>query len=212
MKRFLSLSALSLCFALAAQATVTTTGPFVGTLQEDFESVTPVFHVPSVSVMGGALTISSATNEVGVYQGGWGLGNKGSLSNSSATFGFGNDGSSNAYSFLFTAAVYAFGGYWNTAWIGSTLDVAFYDSGNNLLGTDSWLTPNNNVLNWHGWSSTVGIARIDVLAGNSASNESIAFDNLQANPVPVTTVPDTGSTLGLLGLVLAAMVTLRRRR
>ncbi|HWA28701.1 MAG TPA: VPDSG-CTERM sorting domain-containing protein [Lacunisphaera sp.] len=209
MNRVKSLPLIAVCLALATSASaITVTGPFVGTLQEDFESVTPVYHVPSVTVMGGELTISSPSSLVGVYQGGWGLGDKGSLNAGSTTIGFGNDGNSATYSFNFTNAVTDFGGYWNTAWIGSSLDLAFYDAGNNLLGTDSWITPNNNILNWRGWSSSVGIARIDVLPGNHLSNESIAFDNLQAN---VAAAPDSGATAALLGLALVGLAALRRK-
>jgi hypothetical protein len=211
MKSLYRLPLIAMCLSVAAHATVVVSGPFVGSLQEDFESQAPVFHVGSANVMGGALTLTSASNQVGIYQGGWGLGDKGSLNNSSPTFAFGNDGTSNAYSFVFTSAVSDFGGYWNTAWIGSTLDVAFYDVGNNLIGSDSWLTPNSNTLSWRGWSSTVGIARMDVLAGGTYSNESIAFDDLHANLAGRVRVPDSGSTLGLLGLVLVAVAAVRRK-
>lgn len=186
------------CFGVVANAQISVVGPFTGALQENLESQTEVFHVGSVSIMGGEMTVASATDEVGIYSGGWGLGNKGSL-NYSGKILFANDGTKNPFSITFTNTVSDFGGEWNAADFNNDITYSFYDANNNLIGTDVFVTPFNNVLNWRGWHSTVGIKRIDVSGG-----ESIPMDNFQANLVPEP------ASLIALGLGLAAVA--RRRK
>jgi hypothetical protein len=198
---------LGLLFAAHTTYALVVCDPFVGTLQEDFNSQPLLAYMPSLTVMDGEITLTSETYFVGIRHSWWGFGNKGSMYNDLATwpgdpYGFGNDTTSVPFSFVFTTPVIQFGGEWNSGIIGSHITFTFYDDLGSLIGTDVWLTPTNAVLhsplNWHGWSSTEGIKRIDV-------TESVAtvFDNLQVViPEPTTWKLTVIGSLAVLGLLV----------
>jgi len=208
MLRFVSLLALASCALSAHSQIAVLASPFTGAHQEDFSSLPVQIDVPSVSIMGGFATLTSPVSQAGVYNvpSDYSLNAKGSLSSSTGNFGFGNDGSNAPFSFEFSAPVLRFGGYFNATSLNAATNAttpmtfSFFDAGGALIGTDVWVTPDNNLLNWRGYSSTVGISRIEI-----SGTYSVPFDDLQADSV--SSVPGP-----LAALPFALMAIKRRKR
>jgi hypothetical protein len=192
----------------SVQAQLTAIGPFSGGLSEDWESIPAVFgyfYPPPVDIMGGAARVAD-TPGLAVRSEGWdSLGTSGSPVRAA-------DGSQYAYlsagtaTFTFDQPVWQFGGFWGSYTGGSAGDpqvfhLEFFDELGAALGPMEFdyshsLAPDGE-LDWHGWSSTKGIKRIEL----STTWYSIV-DGLQAN-VPEPAAFTWVAGFGLLGFCLS---------
>lgn len=200
------LTSLALITFVRSFAALTPIGPFVGELSESFESFEN-YNVdadhrldPVTQIMGGAATISYNIAQIYEPSAGAGFGLNENVPAEVAdgtkglAYSFAN--SNNGYFVItFNQPVYEFGGYFG-----------FYTAsggGGTINGESIWMTnlfPNSGTLEWHGWRSDVAIQRIEL------SGIYNTMDALQAN-----TVPDSGATVGLLGLALLSLAALKRK-
>lgn len=226
---FLFLTAL---FALSvwvgtASATITPTGPFIGTYSETFESFQTYIQSASLlpegtSLMGGFATISSLNQDMGIYNNinlpisdpssyyldapfAWSLSYAGV---SDGTQGLALGSSGDAATITFSSAVTAFGGYF-----GANYGTGSGSSGNIIFNfsdgsSDSFIynDPNANGTNyspltWDGWDFSTGITSVTI------SSDYLAMDGLQAS---VSTVPEP-TTISLVALGLLGAMAIRRR-
>ena len=195
-------SAAALLLCSNASATLSSIGPFSGSMSETWESfndyLTTNFHyLPDpTSIMGGGATISSP--RMAVYNpntaANFGLGSSGSALISDGVHGMGLDNPAQTATITFANPVGDFGAYWgaNTPPNPSTVSLAFSD-GSLANFTYDHSSGNPGVLEWHGWHSTVGITSV------SYSGDYVVVDGLQANPVPEPGM----ALLGALGVGLA---------
>ena len=195
--------------AAAAQAQITSTGPFTGNISEDFESFVIGLQPSPRTIMGGAATVTNPN--LYVYESGdWTLATSGEALTSDGVKGLGFDGNPSSATITFSSPVTSFGAYWGAPTGGTfpepaTVSLSFFDVNNAPIGTESFTynRPGDGVLEWHGYQSATPIQRIDY------SGYSVVTDGMQG----VTAVPEPG-TLGLLsaGLLPLAGAALRRRR
>lgn len=198
-------------FAQAVQASLLTISPFSGTYTETWEtfpttSVTETFLPDPTVIMQGAAIISNP--HMATYQtdfNGCSLGDSGYSLASDGVKGMCLVGFSETATIIFNTPVVDFGAYWGAATSPSLgnpalISISFFDSDNQLLSTElvNYSRPNDGVLEWHGWNSTIPIKRI------TYSEDHVTIDGLQANPVPEPT------TLGLL--CIGGMFSALRRR
>ncbi|MBS1716035.1 MAG: PEP-CTERM sorting domain-containing protein [Armatimonadetes bacterium] len=202
------LSALVLA-TVSAHAVINPIGPFVGSMNDDFESYqdyNSTGGLGSLAVMGGGATFASNGGaQVWIYDvnvATWGLGGYGSALTTSGDQGLGlyNNGSPIDVNLNFTTAVKRFGGYMaSDSNLNGITTVDFYDAAGALMGSDTFGTGSNAMV-WFGWESTGnGIASIKF--GN---NLAPVMDDIQADVVPE---PAT-----LLAFGLGALALRRRRR
>lgn len=207
-----------LAFALAAtcaSAQLSSTGPFVGAFNDDFESYPPYGSsgaLSSLGIMGGGATMSSnpiTSTQVWIYDtggSGWGLGANGSATVNSGLQGMGlyNNAAAINTTLQFSTGMTRFGGYFavevDSAGT-STLTLSFFDSSNNQIGATQSITSGSNAMIWYGWNSTIAIDHINFGGGAIAP----VMDDFQADPVPEP------ATMTALGLGLAALLARRRR-
>jgi hypothetical protein len=102
----------------------------------------------------------------------------------------------------FAAPVDSFGAYWGagTATTPTTVSLLYSDRS---TASFSYLRPDDGVLEWHGWSSSVGIS------GVTYSGDFVVIDGLQAGGT--ASVPDAASTSALLFIALGVLEGLRRK-
>jgi len=225
--------AMGICVVAApvANAQVSASGPFVGTLQESFEKFTDFVHTspifsfePSpVSVFGGAASLTGNSFFVFNPTAGsnfrlWTSGND--ATPNAGVQGMGVANLSTDSTFTFATPIYSFGGYFG-ARTGvnpgnnsqSTADPAamtmkFFDNTNTQIGaTQTWNYSRtgfaDGLLEWHGFISTVGATK--VVVGSPAL---YAYDNLQA-----ASVPEPGIMASLIGAgTIGGLMVIRRRR
>lgn len=218
---FAILALIAMTMTSGAQAQLSGTGPFIGSLTEDWESfanylVHPTFYLSDpTSIMGGGATISNPL--MAVYQPGsasFGLGTSGLASVSDGVKAMGIDSYAQTTTIVFSSLVNAFGAYWGAATgFGfpdpNTVEVSFFDASDNLIDvaqtfTYSKSSDGSGALDWHGWTSTVGIKKV-VYKGDY-----VVIDGLQAN-IAMAPVPE-GGTLASLGLFLGLGAFGLRRR
>ncbi|MBS1718227.1 MAG: PEP-CTERM sorting domain-containing protein [Armatimonadetes bacterium] len=200
--------------ALASSALAfSNVGVFSGSLNDNFESY-PDYNnggtYTSMAVMGGAATFTGNPDGspgmwvVNVNTTFWGLGGNGSGGANSGvqSLGFYDGGIGPTITLTFANAVTDFGGYWQTCDSNyGNVNVSFYDAGNNLIGTDSWVQA-GNAFQWRGWSDAGGIKTM-VLTGNSAP----IVDDITANGA----VPEPAS-MAALGLGIATLIRRRAKK
>lgn len=180
---------------------------------ESFETTYGIenFFLPSPSAVLGTMAIIQ-NDGMEVYQSAntqslFGLGTSGIAQTSDGIKGMAVVGLAQTVILDFLAPQLAFGAYWG-AWTHpvfgtdpAILNIEFYDSGNQLVGTDSFTysrsIQHDGLLEWHGWSSDVAFSRI-VYSGDYP-----VIDGLQATTIPEPAV--------IFPVALAAML-LRRRR
>lgn len=138
----------------------------------------------------------------------FGLGNSGNAQVSDGVKGMGLNGFGETAVITFEMPILTFGGYWG---VGTgdpvpdpnTVTVAFYTPDGGLIDTVGFLYSHSDNgdggLDWHGWSSSTAIGRIEY------TGDFVVNDGLQASLVPA---PGAVALLGLAGL----FGTRRRRR
>lgn len=200
--------------AVSANATLTTIGPFSGTLSETFESFSnyaagPFNQPEPFLVMGGNASFDSALDDLVIYDpvnASFGLGGSGGAQVSDGVQGMGmNFGPNDSWTLMFVSDTNDFGAFWGAATSGGPVitGVEFYDSSNVVVGSTSFAydheTTSDGVLEWNGWNSDVAFRSVKV-TGNY-----VVIDGMQAtNAVPE---PATMSVLAL-----GALAMLRRRK
>ena len=106
----------------------------------------------------------------------------------------------------FVNPVFDFGAYW-----GAGTDASFPNPATVVLSfSDGSLAaflysrsgPNDGLLEWHGWNSTIGIT------GVSYTGDFVVIDGLQAN---TTVVPEASTWFAGIGVSLAALGTFVRK-
>jgi hypothetical protein len=205
----------STIFALAASFTsllstsaVTSITPFTGTYSETWESFANYgqggFHsLPNpTTIMGGFAEISN--NAMLIYEpgvAGFGLANSpAQVSDGAKGMGINLGGSSTTI--LFDFPMESFGAYWGAAnGFGFTGDVSLAFSDGSTASFN--FTSLSGALEWHGWSSALGISSV------SYTGDFVVIDGLQANAL--VSVPELSSSLGLLGLALAGLGVFGRK-
>lgn len=189
--------------------------PFVGDLAETWEGFPNYKKDPDrflddpTAIMGGHASISNPFMHV--YEPGladFGLGNSGNAQVSDGVKGMGLNDFAQTAVITFDTPVFSFGGYWG---VGTgdpvpdpnTITVAFYTPDGGLIDTVGFLYSHSDNgdggLDWHGWSSSTAIGRIEY------TGDFVVNDGLQASLVPA---PGAVALLGLAGL----FGTRRRRR
>ncbi|MBX7135976.1 MAG: PEP-CTERM sorting domain-containing protein [Fimbriimonadaceae bacterium] len=195
------LIACALIGASAASAQLTSVGPFSGTAFESWETQ-PVFQfLPSYSAFGG----SASVNQIGPGQGvhittGWGFFNSIFPYDSAHFLG----GAGVNYAFDFNTPAMAFGGYWGTNADAAGATAKFFDANNNQIDATQAIGAPIGQWQWNGWTSTVGIKRVEIYANNGWGGF-IMSDALQYSAVPEP------ATLAVLGLGIIAVVRRRRK-
>lgn len=202
--------------SIPIRASVVPIGAFSGTYTETWESFPEnlsheTFLSNPTSIMQGAATISNST--MTIYDTDFSncaLGTSGYSGASDGVKGMcvtDGPGYSDTVTITFNTPVIDFGAYWAAATSPAQgnpalISLSFFDVSNQLIDTEAFsYSRSSNVdglLEWHGWSSTVPLKRI------TYSEDRVAIDGLQANPVPEP------ATVGLF--CLAGMFLLRRRR
>jgi hypothetical protein len=175
--------------AITSHAAISPIGPFSGTYSETWESFPNVGNASSptylnnpTDIMGGFASISSPV--MGVYE--IGTSAKFSLAPpaisanvSDGTKGMGLDGLRTSASITFDSPVKRFGAYWGAGFgfDGQTgqVKLTFSDG-----STTSFFYANpTGDLEWHGWSSDVGITKV------TYAGDDVVIDGLQADADPV---------------------------
>ncbi|MEP6754173.1 MAG: PEP-CTERM sorting domain-containing protein [Chthonomonadales bacterium] len=225
-------TALGICslVAPAANAQVSASGPFVGTLQESFEGFQDFtthggFQASPTSVFGGAATLSDTGSmfvfkpSAGVNFRLWSSGDDAMPNQGVQGMGIANTGDNSVFNF--STPIYSFGGYFG-ARTGQNphgeqapnadpapFAISFFDALNNQIGaTQTWTYSRtgfaDGLLEWHGFISTTGFKKIVV----SSPNTLYAYDNLQA-----ASVPEPGVMVSLIGAgTVGGLIVIRRRR
>ena len=205
----------TLVVAGAAQGgSVTEIDPFVGHFTETWEGFLnyqqdPDFYLDNpTAIMGGIGSIANAW--MVVYEPGagatFGLGSSGSAQVSDGTKGMGVNNPNQTVVITFELPIFSFGAYWGAATDAgfpnpNTVDVAFYDFNGGLIDAVAFQYSHSDSgdggLDWHGWSSTTAIGRVEF------SSDFLVIDGLQV------LVPAPGA-VALLGL--GGLLGFRRRR
>jgi len=189
-----------------------TIGPFVGSVDEDFESFNTYNINPysSGTFFSGLATFTSTTNGDVLWviddgtNAGWGLGGNGSaqIHGGLQAGGLFNNDNTQALEIVFSTPVSRFGGYFATvdeAFPDAPLRFEFYDTSNSLIGTFLMYTTSSDYV-WAGWDHAPGISRI-VMMNNLAP----VMDDLQTDLVPEP------ASMTALGLGLLALLRKRRK-
>lgn len=192
---------------------ITEIDPFVGDLTETWEGFPnyqdgPFFLDDPTDIMGGNASISNPF--MVVYEPGagatFGLGSSGSAQVWDGTKGMGVNLGDQTVVITFDLPIFSFGAYWGAATRAgfpdpNTIDVAFYDLDGGLIDTAAFQYSHSETgdggLDWHGWSSTTVIGRVEF------TGDFVVIDGLQA------LVPAPGA-VALLGL--GGLLGFRRRR
>jgi len=202
--------------ATGASAQLSSTGPFAGAFNDDFESYNDYSisggGLPSLGIMGGGASMVSnpgTSAQVWIYDvntATWGLGANGPALANSGVQGMGlfNGGSAMNTTLKFTTGMMRFGGYFaveNDSTSTNTLTLSFYDASNAQIGATQSISSSSNAMVWFGWNSTIAIDHIDFGGGAIAP----VMDDFQADAVPEP------ATMTALGLGIAALIARRRR-
>jgi hypothetical protein len=208
---FLGTLALANCTSIASAAIVST-GPFIGTYSESFESFpdylqdgsdNPYFPEQS-SIMGGFATISSAHNDMLIYNPGagafWGLGGATLAGVADGSQGLGLESAPGSATITFDNPVTAFGGYFAADEVLYSPIVTF-DFSDGSSDSFAYSDPNGNgTLVWAGWDFSTDVSSVTI------SGNYLVMDGLQVEVAPE---PTTLALTGLCGLLAFALA--RRR-
>ena len=213
--RLCAITAATLVAAGAAQGgIITEIDPFVGGLTETWEGFDNYnegnfFLDNPTEIMGGGASISNPF--MVVYEpgpAGFGLGTSGLAQVSDGTKGMGVNAGGQTVVITFDIPILSYGAYWGAATRSgfpdpNTVGVSFYTPGGSLIDAIEFEYSHSDSgdggLDWHGWSSTTAIGRVEF------NGDFIVTDGLQADLVPA---PGAMALLGLAGL----FGTRRRRR
>lgn len=214
------LAALCLGAVQTAQAQISAIGPFSGSLSETWEGFLNYRNDPNfylldpTSIMGGAASISNP--QMAVYEpsaASFGLGGSGAAQVSDGAKGMGLDTSQATATITFDCTVDSFGAYWGAATFGSpnAVRLSFFDVFDGLIGNDSFQYDHSanqdGGLDWHGWSSTTPIKKIQY------TGDFVVIDGLQAHGLDnCPKVPEPGALAMLAGLGIGGVLILRRKR
>lgn len=184
---FIPLLTVLFCISsLSLKAQLIPIGPFGGAVAETFEGFPVGFTNSPVPIMGGAATIQTGANGVGIDRP---LSMNFSLGSSSENapgvcalpadgqnfFGIEHDFNPTAtMDLVFTNTVKAFGGYWGAGTADSNspaiIVFTFFDAADQQIGSPqsvSYLRVNGDgTLEWHGWFSRVPFKHVRVTAAN----------------------------------------------
>ncbi len=214
--RLCAITAATLVAAGAAQGgIISEIDPFVGDLTETWEGFDnynegEFFLDDPTAIMGGGASISNPF--MVVYEPGagatFGLGNSGSAQVWDGAKGMGVNAGGQTVVITFDTPIFSYGAYWGAATRSgfadpNTVGVSFYTPGGDLIDSIDFEYSHSDSgdggLDWHGWSSTTAIGRVEF------NGDFIVIDGLQADLVPA---PGAVALLGLAGL----LGTRRRRR
>ena len=149
---------------------LTSTGPFVGTYSEGWESYQNYLNNPNfyeqepVSIMGGFGTVLTQNQDLAIYNPGagasFGLGSSGPAQVHSGAQAAGLNSGADVFQVVFNSAVDAFGGWLGSATFGggNTIIVNFFDASLNFFAqaTVSYNreSQGDGLLEWSGWKVT----------------------------------------------------------
>ena len=158
-------------FTSVASAAIVSAGPFTGTYSESFESFPDYrqdgpddpYFPEQTSILGGFATISSAHQDMLIYDPGagafWGLGGATLAEVSDGSQGLGLGSAPDSATINFNSPVIAFGGYFGADEVYYSPVITF-DFSDGSSDSFTYSDPNGNgALVWVGWDS--GITRIN---------------------------------------------------
>ena len=202
------------CFVGPAKAGVSTVGPFVGVLQESWESFANGHPVGPLTIMGGNATFSSThymIYEPGVYS--FGLGTSGMAQTADGAKGMGQHAESGLANIVFSAPVSSFGGYFGAATLNPTypdpaiINFEFFDVSGASIDTSSLSYTRS--AQGYGLLTCFGVVSSVPIGSLSLTGVYPVNDYLQADPASM--IPAPGAiVLGSIGVTFVGW--LRRRR
>jgi hypothetical protein len=120
------------------------------------------------------------------------------------------EGFANAFSIAFSKPVAAFGFYaTDVGDQGGSLKLSYANGPATVIQLDQLLTSNGNAL-YLGYINTEN-PFTGVTFSNTSSDDRFGYDNMTIGSVQQVTVPDSGTTIAILGLAFAGIAGLRRK-
>jgi len=120
------------------------------------------------------------------------------------------EGFANAFSIAFSKPVAAFGFYaTDVGDQGGSLKLSYANGPATVIQLTQLFTNNGNAL-YFGYISTEN-PFTGVTFSNSSADDRFGYDNMTIGSVQQVTVPDSGTTIGMLGLAFAGIAGLRRK-
>lgn len=193
------------CFTLTllvitapASAAVTTAGPFVGDYHDNFDQYWPnVNAVQELDVFDHHGVIRNLTSGGAIKI------ELGSELNGDLVLPINKTmmGQLGIADWVFNQPVSRFGGMWENNSHADDATVTFFDSNNNLLGTQIANVPTNGqTWVWNGWQSDVPIKRIHVV-GNGIINGFIWYENMEMS----VAVPEPAGCIACISIAVSLM-------
>ena len=200
---------------IIARAQLASITPFAGNRMEDWESFPnfndPAFHLlaNTSSIMGGKATVNNDLMTIfESFVADASLGNSGFATPKDGAKGLKvSDTAVEPLIFVFSEPLTDFEAYWGAETTGSpiTVSLSFFDPMGNLFATNAFDYDReifgDGVLEWHGWSSSQPIGRVDILGVG------VAVDSLQAQAVP-----EASSFALFVGLGVFCSILNRKRK
>ena len=188
---------------------------FGGDIIEDFEGFARNDAPTTFSVFAGLahhnqlsgtrpfVWISSTSDTTGAL-GPWGLGYNGFAKAADGNQGFGMEGHAHG-EFVFSVPISSFGAFFGTGMLVDSMFVRFFDQTGSQIGPEQSFVyfSATGILDWHGWTSTTPIARVE-WGALSPTAVSPAIDSVRVVlAIPEATIPV---------LLLSGLWALRRPR